>query len=401
MASAEAHTPRDEPAAEKTHVTQALVVLAPPPSSRHEIPDTFDWRAKAQQMRNYYGLVMGDRTTPVQRVPREWKTLPDSPYEFTIKQYNVLAEGLSSGGADCARRHYGDPRAVNRFGGFNCVKYPDACLAFDNRKWLLLEEILDHGPDVITLQEVDHYHSFFKPQLSRAGYDSCFEAKVDSPCIPLGFYSDGCAIFWKRGSFTALDGGRMSGRYKSRLQDGQYEGQVYLVQGLYHIPSGRACVVGTTHLKSKSSVFNEGRRAEQVRQFLAAIQVQRSKYANCPAVFGADLNADAYTVGDVIPSCIRQVATWGVTGTPEYASAYPMPVKSVKDMFTTWKKRGTAESKHTIDYIWHTVDGLRLITVLEGVPSELMPPERMPSMQFPSDHLPIMAKLSFDSRSAV
>ena len=64
-----------------------------------------------------------------------------------VLQFNVLARGLSS---------------PPNNGGF--LLSPVDCLDFEHyRKYRLLEEILRFEPDIVTLEELDHYDDFFKP----------------------------------------------------------------------------------------------------------------------------------------------------------------------------------------------------------------------------------------------
>ena len=42
-------------------------------------------------------------------------------------------------------------------------------LQWEYRKHLLLHEITQYDPDIITLQEVDHYYDFFLPELNDRG----------------------------------------------------------------------------------------------------------------------------------------------------------------------------------------------------------------------------------------
>ena len=52
-------------------------------------------------------------------------------------------------------------------GAFSRAKRENAI--WENRKLQLLHELLQYNPDVITLQECDHYYDFFLPQLSMKG----------------------------------------------------------------------------------------------------------------------------------------------------------------------------------------------------------------------------------------
>ena len=49
-----------------------------------------------------------------------------------------------------------------------CLRDP-RILDWSSRRWRVLEEVLQHRPDVITLQEVDHF-SFLAPALASVGY---------------------------------------------------------------------------------------------------------------------------------------------------------------------------------------------------------------------------------------
>ena len=57
-----------------------------------------------------------------------------------------------------------------------CLRDP-RILDWSSRRWRVLEEILQHRPDVITLQEVDHY-TFLAPALASVGYCGRSEERV-------------------------------------------------------------------------------------------------------------------------------------------------------------------------------------------------------------------------------
>ena len=124
-------------------------------------------------------------------LPREMHTLPVSSLaarvrgwilttatKFTVMQFNLLAEGLSSG-PDAT-----PPFAAARrseYGGFDSVARPELALAWETRKLRLLEEILRYAPDVLTVQECDHFEDLLLPALRLAGYDGVFAAKRSAP----------------------------------------------------------------------------------------------------------------------------------------------------------------------------------------------------------------------------
>ena len=99
-----------------------------------------------------------------------------------VQQFNVLADGLAA-----LRPDLGKFSRQNR-----------SVLDFEVRKLNLLKEMEQYGADIITLQEVDHFHDFFQPQLEALGYAGYFAPKPTSACLEVSDRSDGCALFVKR-----------------------------------------------------------------------------------------------------------------------------------------------------------------------------------------------------------
>ena len=85
------------------------------------------------------------------------------------------------------------------------VRCPEAALDWRTRRFRMLEEIARHDPDIVCLQEVDHF-KFLRKSLARLGYIGHFLPKPDSPCLYLDDNSgpDGCAIFYKQDKFDML-----------------------------------------------------------------------------------------------------------------------------------------------------------------------------------------------------
>ena len=61
----------------------------------------------------------------------------------------------------------------------------------------LLEVILEHSPDIVCLEEVNHYEDFFRPALEPLGYRGVYCAKPKSPCERFGYPGDGTAVFFQ------------------------------------------------------------------------------------------------------------------------------------------------------------------------------------------------------------
>lgn len=98
-----------------------------------------------------------------------------------VLQFNILADGLSGLRSDV--------------GGFSRAR--TEWVTWDTRKHMLLKEILQYEPDIVTLQECDHYYDFFLPALA-SEFDGIFAPKPASACLEVSPRSDGCAVFVRK-----------------------------------------------------------------------------------------------------------------------------------------------------------------------------------------------------------
>ena len=105
-----------------------------------------------------------------------------------VLQFNVLADGL------CAKRE--------SLGYFSRIdkKYLD----WEYRKTRILNEIIQYDPDVITLQEVDHYYDYFLVELFKRGYVGHFAPKPTSACLDVSPNGDGLAFFVKKSKLNVI-----------------------------------------------------------------------------------------------------------------------------------------------------------------------------------------------------
>jgi mRNA deadenylase 3'-5' endonuclease subunit Ccr4 len=145
---------------------------------------TLTWAAMQQQPRRF---VLPPERKFVQLSPTlltdgDALTTYTSFGKLRILQFNMLADGLSGLRQD--------------LGAFSRVTAED--MNWDKRGKLLLHEILQYDPDIITLQECDHYYDCFLPELNARGYDGMFAPKPASACLEVSDNSDGCAIFVRR-----------------------------------------------------------------------------------------------------------------------------------------------------------------------------------------------------------
>ncbi len=120
-------------------------------------------------------------TDDTSRLPRLLRVAEsvDGPGAFAVLQWNVLADRLAESG------------------GF--IRAPAECLQWSARGDGIVERILRPGgaadlPDIVCLQEVDHYLDHVEPALRDAGFAGVFEAKAEG--------RDGCCVLWQRQRFS-------------------------------------------------------------------------------------------------------------------------------------------------------------------------------------------------------
>lgn len=332
----------------------------------------------------------------------------DSAKKFSIMQYNILAEGLSSG------PHVDPPfprnaDVVEYYGGFTEIPNPENVLDFSTRKYRILEEIVKHDADILTLQECDHFYDFFQPALHFLGYDGVFQAKLDSPCNRFGFYSDGVAVFWRREKFS-----KVCFEGEARMISSAVAVKVTCcIVTLKHINTGNELVVATTHLRAKVNQDSEDKRAAQL---LHVLQKGHEIAGERPFILSGDFNTTATaTEVDTKPEGTsmqsnRVISMCKMWSKPPLASAYPLATSREQtgadptdeqsntvsdDEYTTWKKRKSGEVKRSIDYIWYDKSAFKCVRWLKAPKSTEVESSRFPGLRAPSDHIPIVAELIF------
>ncbi|CEG36739.1 Glucose-repressible alcohol dehydrogenase transcriptional effector CCR4 and related proteins [Plasmopara halstedii] len=106
-----------------------------------------------------------------------------SKQKITVVQLNILASNLAT------RNHF--PYVL------------ESSLNWENRKMTLLRQLDALDADVLCLEELSDYWTFFKPELQHRGYDSVY---LKRPSIHVSNWSgekkhDGCGIFYKKEKF--------------------------------------------------------------------------------------------------------------------------------------------------------------------------------------------------------
>merc|ERR1712142_114562 len=251
------------------------------------------------------------------------------------------------------------------------VKCDPRVLDWSSRKWRILQEIMRYNPDIICLQEVDHF-KFIEKALRSIGYEGLFVPKPDSPCLYLSDNNgpDGCAIFYRTCQFQ-LD--RSASHTLSVW--GVESNQVILSLLLTHKKTGRELCVATTHLKARTGDILTSMRNEQGKDILGWLQAIRD---NRPVILTGDFNADP---------CEAVYST--ITGN----SQVPLVSAYEEQEFTTWKIRETGEEKKVLDYIFHSPQ-LETVSTLSMPTEEQVGVDRLPSLAFASDHLSLLSDLA-------
>mmetsp|Transcript_7500 Transcript_7500/g.16412 ORF Transcript_7500/g.16412 Transcript_7500/m.16412 type:complete len:387 (+) Transcript_7500:301-1461(+) len=334
--------------------------------------------------------------------------------DLRILQFNMLADGLSGLRAD--------------LGGFSKAKRED--MDWSSRKIKLMYEILQYDPDVITLQECDHYYDFFLPELAKEGYDGMFAPKPASACLEVSDRSDGCAIFLKRDKIRAVS--------SEIWQNLRVQNQVALIAICEVLTKdGDVCtsvVVATTHLKAAKTADGELCRYGETQQLLSAIHNCSRKFwqycrregggvGELPVVLTGDLNAcpthrssqfgfncTVYPLIKEHPMQLRSVMNDDLVMSPEgvlssSVSAHSdtrVPSQSgsegAKDtVWTTWKSRWKKGKenvvRHCIDYIMYSSGNVRAASAVDIFSDAQIAPELFPSSTYPSDHISLVADL--------
>lgn len=139
------------------------------------------------------------------------------------------------------------------------MRCPDEALTWEHRKYLIVQEIVQHNPDVVCLQEVDHF-KFLQTVLGTQDYAGVFFPKPDSPCMYISENNgpDGCAVFYKKSKFEML-GHRERILEVWRVQSNQ----VAIAANLRVLETGREFTVCTTHLKARKGSLLSKLRNEQ------------------------------------------------------------------------------------------------------------------------------------------
>ncbi|TRY54778.1 hypothetical protein DNTS_004256 [Danionella cerebrum] len=294
----------------------------------------------------------------------------DGKQSFRVMQWNVLAQALGEG--------------MDSF-----VQCPMEALNWAERKYMILEEILTYKPDILCLQEVDHYFDMFQPVLASLGYQGTFCPKPWSPCLDVENNNgpDGCALFFNHKLFQVLNTTHL--RLSAMMLK---TNQVAIICVLRCRTTGRVFCVAVTHLKARSGweVLRSAQGSDllcNLQKILFQIGTEENANSDIPLLVCGDFNAepseDVYmnfaTSSLGLDSAYKQLSADGKSEPP----------------YTTWKIRSSGESCHTLDYVWYSHRSFDVTAVLDFPTSEQIGPSRLPSYSYPSDHLSLVCDFRF------
>ncbi|XP_034484503.1 nocturnin isoform X6 [Drosophila innubila] len=283
------------------------------------------------------------------------------------------------------------------------VRCPEEALTWQHRKYLIVQEILQNQPDVVCLQEVDHF-KFLQTVLGSQNYAGIFFPKPDSPCLYIEQNNgpDGCALFYKKDKLQLMG-------YDTRILEvwRVQSNQVAIAARLQLKATGKEFCVCTTHLKARRGALLAKLRNEQGRDLIRFV---KQFAGESPLLLCGDFNAEPIEpIYATILSCDllklgsayadmklerersqQQEREREVAERCEDANEFVSQSIQREPPYTTWKIREDGEECHTIDYVFYTPKQLKIKNCLEFPAGEHIGKNRTPSFQYPSDHFSLV-----------
>lgn len=315
------------------------------------------------------------------------------------------------------------------------VKCPIDALTWECRRYQVIQEIVQNDPDIICLQEVDHF-KFLQKILATQNYEGVFFPKPDSPCLYINDNNgpDGCAVFYKKDRLELLN------HFTRILEVWRVQSNQVAIAALFRTrDTNQEICVTTTHLKARKGALLSKLRNEQGKDLLYFIDGVAEKR---PVILCGDFNAEpiepvystvlnykplglgsAYSdlLAQEFPQLAQENDQNVVNMVPvvqhrtsidsnhsveddcsvscsertkaELSAAYEPP-------YTTWKIREEGEVCHTIDYVFYSKDQITVKNCLMFPAGEEISPDRTPCYQYPSDHFSLVCDFELQSTSS-
>lgn len=281
--------------------------------------------------------------------------------DITLLHMNILADSLaktSFPGTDVP--------------AFPHVKDPEIVFDPNRRHELTIQALLEHDPDILCMSEVD------QEQFDCLQCDTRMFHFV--PLFGRKYSEDGSA---RDGSCIMYNAKRIACGNINIVRIRPAESQV-VVMGWYHLRSDptKQFIVAETHLKAKPG--HEYHRVLQVTEVMAHIAKFRGEDESVPVFLLGDMNE--------IPTnpCILEIQS---NLQFKFENAYLSKYKFDDSYWTTYKKR-SHEVRRVIDYIFHQPHRAQCVGVA-AIPCIDEFPDRLPCVNYPSDHLAMIASFKF------
>lgn len=256
----------------------------------------------------------------------------------------------------------------------SAVEEQDKNFQWDVRKHRLVDEILQHDADIISLVELDQY-GFFRESLGDR-WSSVFHKRPRTTSL------DGCGVFWRESKFALLEWRGLD--FLDSLDKGgrAQRDRSCLMVLLQWRASCNPLVVVSTHLARNPE--DRAQTAVRVRQVAQLVEwltefTDDYKVSDAPVILLGDLNAQHF--GE-----IRGIArtVWQIKGDPMHpflwtASDVPTGPTSI-----------TKARQVRIDVVQYTSSQLEVVDVTP-VP-RLAEGLVIPNDKHPSDHFPVCAR---------
>ena len=375
---------------------------------------------------------------PQDPVPRERIHFDhsESSESLSVLSYNILCDRY------CTRSQYGYT--------------PAKALAWENRRDLILDEVLTRNADVVCLQEVDResFQDFFQPRLATADYKGIFYPRTRAKTMTEreAKLVDGCAIFYKTKKYICLDktvvdfAGTAINRPDMKTEHDIFNrvmprDHIAVLAFLENRLTGSRMMVGNAHIFWDPAFADV--KLVQVAILMEQITKKADEWSMKPSCTGKGAFWQSEGDGDLVDSPRETIAE--PAPSQEYSSGPQIPLiicgdfnsavgTGVYDLITKGELAGahedmgsrgygnfTREGMHhpfklksayniigelkftnytptfsgVLDYIWYSSNAMEVKSLLGDVDEQyLRRVPGFPNAHFPSDHLALQAEFA-------